>query len=55
MIDELGQLERLLGLELHRLDLVIVDQDVIALLDLIAFDDLLGRHRADARHHLSHI
>ena len=33
-VDELGQLQRLLRFELHRVDLVLLEQDVLALLDL---------------------
>ena len=32
-VDELGELERLLALELDRLELVVVEQDVVALAD----------------------
>ena len=51
-IDELGELERLLALQLDRLELLVVEQDVAALLILIALDDLVGIDRADAGHDL---
>ena len=51
-IDEAGQLERLFRLQLHRVDLVLVEQDVIALGDLIALHDLVGVDRADIVHDL---
>ena len=38
--DELRQFERLLALQLDRIDLLGFEQDVIALLDLIALDDI---------------
>jgi hypothetical protein len=44
-VDELGQLERLLALELDRLQLFVVEQDIAALLILVALDDLVGVDR----------
>ena len=42
----------LLRLELDVVDLVVGEQDVLALLDLVALDDVVGLDRADARHDL---
>src|SRR3546814_983456 len=47
-VDELRQLERLLRFELDRVDLVLVEQDIFALLVFISFHDLVGIDRADA-------
>ena len=47
-VDELDELERLLALELDRLDLLVVEQDVVALRHSIALDDLVAVDRADA-------
>ena len=51
-IDELGQLQRLAALELDLLDLLGVEQDIFAFLDLIALEDFVAVDRADAGHDL---
>jgi len=51
-VDELGELQRLLALQLHRLQLLVVEGDIMALRDFITLDDILGLDRADARHDL---
>ena len=52
IVDELDQVERLAALELDALDLLGVEQDVMALGDLVALDDLVAVDRADAGHDL---
>ena len=47
-VDELREFQRLLRLELHRIDLVLFEQDIFALRDLIALHDLVCVDRADA-------
>ncbi len=47
-IDELDELQGLLAVELDRLDLLVVEQDVMALRQLIALDDIVAVDRADA-------
>ena len=51
-LDELGELQRLAALQLDLLDLLGVEQDIFALGDLIALEDLVAIDRSDARHHL---
>jgi hypothetical protein len=46
--DEPGELERPLRFELHRIDLVLAEQDIFALLHFIALDDLIGLDRPHA-------
>ena len=55
VVDELDEVERLAALELDALDLLRIEQDVLALRDLIALDDLVAVDRADARARPSHI
>ena len=52
VVDELDEVERLAALELHALDLLGIEQDVMALRDLIALDDLVAVDRPDAGHDL---
>src|SRR5690606_37211856 len=47
-VDELDEVERLAALNFGRLDLVVVEQDVVAFRHLVAFDDLVAVHGADA-------
>ena len=49
---ELDEVERLSALDLHRLDLILLQQDIIALRYLEALEDFLRIDRADARDHL---
>ena len=50
--DEAHELDGLLALELQLVDLLLVEQDVLALLVLVALDDVLVLDRADAGRHL---
>ena len=52
LVDELDEVERLAALELDALDLLGVEQDIVALGDLVALDDLVAVDRADAGHDL---
>ena len=52
LADELHEVEGLPGLELHRVELLVVEEDVVALLVLVALQDLVLVDRADAVDHL---
>jgi hypothetical protein len=52
LIDELHQIEGLFGFEAHRVQLVVVQQYVFALLVLVALLDLIGGHRPYALDYL---
>ena len=51
-VDELDEVEGLAALELDALDLLGVEQDVMALGDFVALDDLVAVDGTDARHDL---
>ena len=51
-VDKLRKFQRLLAFQLHRLNLFWLQQDIIALADLVAFDDVLRLDGTDARDRL---
>src|SRR3546814_19440559 len=48
LVDELAEFERMLALQLDRLDLLFVEQDVLALRQPVTLADVLPVDRADA-------